>query len=234
MYSLKRWVKYFITPLSYFLQNLTIGRNFLSLSKNVKVPKTALIKGCILSGNVNIGEYVKMHNTEVAGEVSIGDHSTLWGPNTVVSSNIHSIKIGKFCSVARNVTIQEYNHNYLKPSSHFIQQNIFEKNYKEDILSKGSIEIGNDVWIGTHSVVLSGVKVGNGAVICANSVITKNVPPYAIVGGAPAKVIKYRFDHEAIQLLEKLKWWDWPEEKLKNNIHFFSDELNLESFKKIV
>jgi acetyltransferase-like isoleucine patch superfamily enzyme len=84
--------------------------------------------------------------------------------------------------------------------------------------SKGDVIIGNDVWIGFGCTILSGVKIGDGAVVAARSVVTKDVPPYAIVGGVPAKVIKYRFNEDIIEKLLKLKWWNWKEDKIKKNM----------------
>ena len=98
---------------------------------------------------------------------------------------------------------------------------------KGDITSKGSIVIGNDVWIGAQSILVSGIKIGDGAVIAANSVVTKDVPPYAIVGGSPAKVINYRFSEEIISELANLKWWDWDLAKIKKNRSFFENEVSL-------
>ncbi|MBW4360340.1 CatB-related O-acetyltransferase [Flavobacterium sp. NAS39] len=95
----------------------------------------------------------------------------------------------------------------------------------QDIISKGSIKIGNDVWIGTHSVILSGVTIGNGAIIASNSVVTTDVPPYAIVGGSPAKILKYRFDNEVIDKLKIIKWWDWDVEKIEANKNVFTSSL---------
>lgn len=92
--------------------------------------------------------------------------------------------------------------------------------------TKGTIEIGNDVWIGTSAVILSGVKIGHGAVVAAGSLVTKNIPPYAIVGGNPAKIIKYRFNEDKIKELLEMNWWDWSEEKIKNNIEILSSKIN--------
>ena len=82
----------------------------------------------------------------------------------------------------------------------------------------GDIIIGNDVWIGYEAVILPGVTIGDGAVIGCRAVVTKDVPPYTIVGGVPAKPIRKRFDEETIKELQKIKWWDWPEEKIAGKI----------------
>lgn len=84
--------------------------------------------------------------------------------------------------------------------------------------NKGDIIIGNDVWLGYESVVLAGVTIGDGAIIGARSVVTKDVPSYTIVGGVPAKIIRRRFAEEIISALSRIKWWDWPEEKIRKNL----------------
>ena len=84
--------------------------------------------------------------------------------------------------------------------------------------NKGDTIIGNDVWIGYEAVIMPGVKIGNGAIIGTRAVVTKDVPPYTIVGGVPAKPIRKRFDDATIEKLEALRWWDWDEEKIKRNI----------------
>ena len=82
----------------------------------------------------------------------------------------------------------------------------------------GDIVIGNDVWIGYEAVILSGVTIGDGAIIGTRAVVTKDVPSYTVVGGVPAKPIRKRFDEETIQKLEEIRWWDWEEERIKKNI----------------
>ena len=98
--------------------------------------------------------------------------------------------------------------------------------------TKGPIIIGNDVWIGTGVTIMSGISIGNGAVIAGNSLITKNVEPYSIVGGVPAKEIKKRFDPKTIDQLEKIKWWDWDIERIKTNIDLLSSTQINEFIKK--
>lgn len=84
--------------------------------------------------------------------------------------------------------------------------------------------IGNDVWIGSHVLIKGGVRIGDGACIGAGAVVVKDIPPYAIVGGVPAKILKYRFDTDTIKLLENLQWWNLSKDVLKDNIHLFQTE----------
>ena len=94
--------------------------------------------------------------------------------------------------------------------------------------NKGDIVIGNDVWIGYEAVILSGVTIGDGAIIGTRAVVTKDVPSYTIVGGVPAKPIRKRFDEETIQKLEEIRWWDWEEERIKRNIQAIqSGDINM-------
>ena len=95
--------------------------------------------------------------------------------------------------------------------------------------TNGDIIVGHDVWIGTGVTILSGVKIGNGAVVATGAVVTKDIPAYAIVGGVPAKVIKYRFTPNQIKDLEMINWYDWHIEKIKNNIHLLSSN-SIEEF----
>lgn len=91
---------------------------------------------------------------------------------------------------------------------------------------KGKIIIGSDVWIGAYATILSGVTVGNGAIIGARSVVTKNVPAYAVVGGNPARLIRFRFNKETCDALERIKWYDWEERKIKENVELMKDIIN--------
>jgi virginiamycin A acetyltransferase len=134
-----------------------------------------------------------------------------------------TLKIGDFCSIAENVTILLGGNHPTDWVSSFPFGVIFEDfkgRYSDcpEKLSKGDVIIGNDVWIGINATILSGVTIGDGAIVAANALITKNVEPYAIIGGNPAKVLKKRFSDEAISKLLVIKWWDWKIDKIEKNL----------------
>lgn len=192
------------------------------------LPKsTQIIKGKLkFSGDISCGENCCFFNgvTITAGnKVSIGRYTSISGPNTDIVNSIFPIKIGSFCSIARNVTIQEFNHNPENFTTYYIEQNLLKKKALHEKASKGPIVIGNDVWIGAQCVILSGAEIGDGAIIAANSVVTGKIPPYAIVGGTPAKVIKYRFSDNKIK---KLVNSDWFNNITAENYEEYSNELN--------
>lgn len=135
------------------------------------------------------------------------------------------LKIGKFCSVAcgAKFLFTSGNHSLRSLSTYtfpifYEQWGLDPKNIRDAWDNKGDIVIGNDVWIGYEAVILSGVTVGDGAVIGTRAVVTKDVPPYTIVGGVPARPIRRRFDPQTIARLEELRWWDWEEERIVRNL----------------
>ena len=144
-----------------------------------------------------------------------------------------SFIIGKYCALGEHVRVISINHDYNFPAIQGAFYSRFRRgppavirNPPSKERTKGPIKIGNDVWVGDNVVILSGVTIGDGACIGAQSVITKDVEPFSIVGGVPAKHIKYRYSKEMREFLEDLKWWDWTDEKIKKNEEFFYTDLN--------
>lgn len=200
-----------------------------NVPKPNSIPVSTIIQYSDVSSEVTIGERCLLHKVLLSGNISVGNNTTINGPGTEFYSSVSKIKIGSFCSIARHTAIQDHNHNIKNITTYFIKYHVFkESNRSSDLVSKGDVVIGNDVWIGTQCVILSGVTIGDGAVIAANSVVTKDVPPYAIVGGTPAKVLQYRFTQEIIDKLLEIKWWDWDIEKIKRNKSLFYGEITLE------
>jgi acetyltransferase-like isoleucine patch superfamily enzyme len=199
------------------------------IQRGVIIGPKAFIQGTKITKGAVIGEGCRLYQATINGNVKIGRFSSIWGPNTYVLAKVNKIIIGNFCSVARNVTIQEFNHNHNKLTSYYIGENIFKEKWENEAISKNDIIIGNDVWIGAHCVILSGSTIGNGVVVAAHSLVNGNIPDYAIVAGSPAKVLRYRFDEETIKYLSELKWWDWSEEKIRENKHLFIDNYKMDN-----
>jgi acetyltransferase-like isoleucine patch superfamily enzyme len=222
MNLLNNWREKIIRILHWDLEHF----NVVQLSKDSYIHPSVELKKSVIKGVVEIEEGCKIIGGVTISSKSnlkIGRYTSIIGPNTDVYCAINSVRIGSFCSIARNVIFQEYNHNINRLSTYFIYQNILGDSLKNDIESKGDILIGNDVWIGAQCVILGGARIGNGAVIAANSVVVGEIPPFAIAAGSPAKVIKYRFNPEKIQEIEEMEWWNWSLNKIiKNKKLFFN------------
>ena len=198
------------------------------------VHPTAEILRANLSGPVRVGEYAHVIGPALlVGGVRIGPHTWINGPNTDVFSEVCGVEIGAFCSIARNVTIQEYDHPTDRCATSYVLEHVFGDQSAGEAVSKGPIVIGNDVWVATQCVILSGARIGTGAIIGANSVVTSTIPPYAIAVGSPARVIKYRFPEPIIERLLATAWWDWPRERILRNRSLFEGELTLKKLEAI-
>lgn len=183
--------------------------------------------------NSQLGEYCRIDRQNFLLNVSMGKR-TYTGPWNMI---FHA-KIGAYCSISYGVTIGAPEHNYHRMSTHpFIYDSKYgvfpdDSNIRDERFEK-PIEIGNDVWIGANSTILRGVKVGDGAVIAANAVVTRDVLPYAIVAGVPARVVKFRFPNEVIDRLLELHWWEWDDERLERNASILKSEITLEKLNQI-
>ena len=200
-----------------------------------------------INRNIEIGSHTKVRMAKIGEYVRVGDFCNIQRGGVKSYSylgnycELPQTSIGKFCSIAGHVTLAAGNHpmNYLSTSPYtydvihgsFTNTKLYSKEfYYTDNSHTYLCEIGNDVWIGTGALLVCGsnaLHIGNGAVIAAGAVVTKNVPPYAIVAGNPAKVIRYRFSSEVIEKLEKAKWWDRDQEWIKNHVKQFSKVENI-------
>lgn len=186
---------------------------------------------CSMSGQIFdsiLNESIIIGNNSLLSNCVIGRYTYLSGNNRMFYTNI-----GSFCSIAENVIIGHAEH----PTHRISTSPLFYKKnnpfQKSDFVCMEENEfqqtvIGNDVWIGVNAYVKSGVVIGDGAIIGAGTIVTKDVEPYAIMAGVPAKFIRKRFDDETIQLLLKFKWWNMCEEDLKKNANLFKYSLNKE------
>ena len=182
--------------------------------------ETVYLKNVIDNPNIQIGDYT-IYNDFVHDPREFLKNNVLYH----YPINKDRLIIGKFCSIAcgAKFLFNSANHKMASLSTYtfplfFEEWGLEKENVAQAWDQKGDIIIGNDVWIGYEAVILPGVTIGDGAVIGCRAVVTKDVPPYTIVGGVPAKPIRKRFDEETIKELQKIKWWDWPEEKIAGKI----------------
>lgn len=182
--------------------------------------QTVYLKNVITNPNIIVGEYT-IYNDFVNDPRDFERNNVLYH----YPINHDKLVIGKFCSIAcgAKFLFNSANHTLDSLSTYpfpifFEEWNLDVKDITKAWDNKGDIIIGNDVWIGYGAVILAGVTIGDGAVIGTHAVVTKDVPPYTIVGGIPAKPIKKRFLQENINTLLKLKWWDWSKEKISQQI----------------
>ena len=155
-------------------------------------------------------------------------------PEIKFYNNYAKLTVGNFCSIGGNVKIYlggEHRTDYITTFPFgYLHKNVFNLNREYDNkFTKGDVCIGNDVWIGDNSTIMSGINIGDGSVIANNSHVVKNVEPYSIVGGNPAKLIRYRFTQEQIQKLLQIKWWFWNDEKINNYVELLHS-LDIDNF----
>ena len=211
---MKTWLKRNYYRICYYKKNVKFSSAVILNTKN------------IFEGNNTVGK-----NTEIV--------TSKLGLGTYVSDNsvIRCTTIGRFCSIGNNVqtglgthpsktfvsTHPAFFSTQLQAGFSFVEKDIFE----EQVFIAGSktyvVDIGNDVWIGSNVMIMDGLKIGDGAIIAAGAIVTKDVLPYAIVAGTPAKLVRFRFTEAQIESLLQIKWWNWGYEKIKASSGLFND-----------
>lgn len=181
--------------------------------------QTIYLKNAVRNPRIEVGEFT-IYNDFVQDPRNFENSSVLYH----YPVNGDKLTIGKFCSIACGTKFLMNSANHALASLSTYVFPIFYEEWGHGMQvteawdNRGDITVGNDVWIGYEAVILSGVTVGDGAIVAARSVVTKDVPPYTIVGGVPARPIRRRFDQETVRALLELKWWDWPPEKISENL----------------
>lgn len=182
--------------------------------------QTVYLKDVITDPNIEVGEYT-MYNDFVNDPREFEKNNVLYH----YPVNGDKLIIGKFCSIAcgAKFLFTSANHKMSSLSTYpfpifYEEWGLDAKDIRNAWDNKGDIVIGNDVWIGYEAVIMAGVTIGDGAIIGTRAVVTKDVPPYTIVGGVPAKPIRKRFDDATVERLIKLRWWDWEHEKIAQSI----------------
>jgi virginiamycin A acetyltransferase len=178
--------------------------------------RLCFLKNTLKNPNIEVGDFTYYDDFENVEnfEKNVRYHFDFTGDK---------LKIGKFCMIASDVSFIMNGANHLTEGVSSYPFAVFGGDWSHAMAGKtypnrGDIVVGNDVWLGYKSVILSGVHIGDGAIVGTYSVVTKDVPPYSIVGGNPAKVIRKRFSDNDIERLQKLAWWDWDFDKISRNV----------------
>jgi phosphonate metabolism protein (transferase hexapeptide repeat family) len=198
------------------------GRELKMLGEQPTVHHSSRVRGSMLGAWTDIGPNCSI------GESTIGDYTYFAGDAQVMYATI-----GRFCSIASHVRINPGNHPMTRVTQHHMTYRRAMFGFGEDDAAvfqwrrEHHVSIGNDVWIGHAAIIMPGVTVGDGAVIGAQAVVTKDVPPYTIVGGVPAHAIRERFPREVAERLQRVAWWNWSRAELEAR---FDDLLDLDTF----
>lgn len=229
------------------------------MSLYVHESSTAL--NCKVDGDASIYQNCRVENTRLGERATVADfcrvfdcdlgerstlqryslmYSTKLGRYSYTGRNFTSwhCEIGAFCSVSWNVSIGGANHDYTKVTTHSF---LYGRDYSDinggnegyDRFTDKCV-IGNDVWIGCNAVIARGVSVGDGAVIGSGAIVTKDVEPYTVVAGVPAKPIKKRFSEDVTEILCQSRWWEFPKEIIKDNFELFNSQADIDTAKQIL
>lgn len=182
-------------------------------------PRVGFLKPLVKASNIEIGEFTYYDDPdgpEHFVERCVLHHYDFLGDRLI---------IGRFCALATGVQFIMNGANHVTSAISTFPFNIFGNGWEEGFDPdsykaglRGDTVIGNDVWIGMEATIMPGITIGDGAIVAAKSVVTRDVPPYAIVAGNPARVVRHRFDEAAISRLLAIGWWNWPVDKLTRNL----------------
>ena len=194
-----------------------MGPNPNAIFPNPKIPSLCFIKNVIKNPNIIVGEYTYYDDIDGAEnfESHVTHHYDFIGDKLI---------IGKFCAIAKGIEFIMSGANHRIDSITTYPFNIMGNGWEKsapslsDLKLKGDTIIGNDVWIGQNVTILPAVHIGDGAIIGANSVVAKDIPPYSVAAGNPCEVKRKRFDEDLIEYLLKIKWWNWDTEKIFKNM----------------
>ncbi|XHH07501.1 MAG: CatB-related O-acetyltransferase [Candidatus Bathyarchaeia archaeon] len=164
-------------------------------------------------------EHMLSENPDFRSKYSVGrfTYASSW-PLVWSFPECGKLKIGSFCSISSGVNILLGGEHTVNWITTYPFSEVFPEYERQKKVTKGDVIIGNDVWIGMNVIILSGVRIGDGAIIGAGAVVTRNVEPYTIVAGIPAREIKKRYDAETVEKLLKIKWWNWSLKRIKENM----------------
>lgn len=205
------------------------------IGRQCRIERRSRITNSKIDVRCHVSSYSKVKDSQLCEAVSIGPHTKLKlvsvGRYSYIANHVelNNVEIGSFCSLGPKVLNHLGNHparTFVSTSPAFYMPEAPIPSFAtiETFSSYGGkVKIGHDVWIGAEVLLMDGITIGNGAIVAARSVVSRDVPPYAIVGGVPARLIRFRFDEKIIQQLETFQWWNRDIEWIKDNVNNFQD-----------
>jgi len=185
-----------------------------------KITRTPIVHGTARVRDCELGDFVEIHEHAQLRDSRVGKYSYLLEYVSLLNTDL-----GRFCAVAAMTRMGAPNHPFARVSQHrftYTPEYYWPEHQRDTEFfaerSADCVRVGNDVWCGHNATILPGVTIGDGAVIAAGAVVTRDVAPYMVVAGVPARTIKRRFDKLAAERLQRLAWWDWPDERIRDTM----------------